>query len=66
VHRGDQKEEFYLPTKGRGYTYEIEECHKCILNNKIESDLWSHQDSLNLISIADKVRKQTGLKYLME
>lgn len=66
VHRGDQKEEFYLPTKGRGYAYEIEECHKCVLNNKIESDLWSHQDSLNLISIADKVRKQTGLKYLME
>lgn len=66
VHLGNQTEEFYLPTKGKGYTYEIEECHNCILNNKIESDFWSHKDSLNLISIVDEVRKQIGLIYPSE
>ncbi|WP_422105510.1 Gfo/Idh/MocA family protein [Winogradskyella sp.] len=54
------------PTKGKGFTYEIEECHRCIREHKIESDLWSHQDSLNLISIVDEVRKQIGLKYPSE
>ena len=66
VYLDNQKEEIHLPKKGRGYSYEIEECHKCILNYKIESDFWSHKDSLNLISIVDEVRKQTGLRYLME
>lgn len=64
--KNNKKDVRSLPTKGKGFTYEIEECHKCIRANKMESDLWSHQDSLNLISIADKVRKQIGLKYPLE
>lgn len=51
------------PTKGKGYTHEIEECHKCINENKIESDLWSHQNSLDLIKIVDEVRNQIGLVF---
>lgn len=59
----DQKEEFLLPTKGKGFTYEIEECHHCIKENKIESELWSHQNSLELIKIVDEVRSKIGLEY---
>ena len=57
------KVKFKLPTKGKGYTYEIEECHSCIKENKIESTLWSHQNSLDLIKIVDEVRTQVGLVF---
>lgn len=63
VIENDIKTDFVLPTKGKGFTYEIEECHKCIANNEIESKIWSHQNSLDLIEIADQVRKQAGIKY---
>ena len=59
----DIETNFVLPTKGKGFTYEIEECHHCITNNKIESQMWSHQNSLDLIEIADQVRKQAGIIY---
>ncbi|MBX9808273.1 MAG: Gfo/Idh/MocA family oxidoreductase, partial [Flavobacteriaceae bacterium] len=57
------EEEILLPTKGKGFTYEIEECHQCINENRIESMLWSHQNSLDLIKIVDQVRNQIGLEY---
>ena len=59
----DQEEEILLPTKGKGFTYEIEECHQCINENRIESMLWSHQNSLDLIKIVDQLRNQIGLEY---
>ena len=59
----NQEEEILLPTKGKGFTYEIEECHQCITENRIESVLWSHQNSLDLIKIVDQVRNQIGLEY---
>lgn len=59
----NSKEEFILPTKGKGFTYEIEECHRCIQEGKIESPLWSHQNSLDLIKIVDDVKNKIGLEY---
>jgi predicted dehydrogenase len=59
----NQEHEILLPTKGKGFTYEIEECHYCIKEHKIESTLWSHQNSLDLIKIVDRVRNQIGLEY---
>jgi len=55
-----------LPTAGRGFTYEIEECFRCIGEGRIESKKWSHHDSLNLITICDEIRKQIDLKYPFE
>ena len=59
-------QEFSLPTKGKGFTYEIEECLKCISQNKIESNLWSHQNSLEMIRITDDMRNQMEVKYPFE
>jgi predicted dehydrogenase len=59
----NQEVEYPLPTKGKGFTYEIEECHQCIKLNKIESELWSHQNSLELIKMVDEVKNQIGLVY---
>jgi predicted dehydrogenase len=61
--KNDEKVTYELPTKGKGYTYEIEECHKCINEGKIESALWSHQNSLDLIKIVDAVKLQIGLEF---
>jgi predicted dehydrogenase len=59
-------EKHLLPTKGKGFTYEIEECTDCILQGRLESKKWSLQDSLNLIMITDEIRKQTNLIYPFE
>lgn len=59
-------QDYSIPTKGKGFTYEIEECQKCIASGKIESSKWSHQDSLNLIEIMDEIRSQIGLRYPFE
>jgi predicted dehydrogenase len=59
----NHEREILLPTKGKGFTYEIEECHHCIKNDRIESTLWSHQNSLDLVTIVDQVRHQIGLEY---
>ena len=64
--KNDHQTEYSFPTKGKGFTYEIEECHQCIKEERIESEIWSHQNSLDLISIADAVRVQTGLKYTID
>jgi len=63
LFQDDVETKFDLPTKGKGFTYEIEECHKCIDANKIESEMWSHQNSLDLITITDQVRKEAGIVY---
>jgi predicted dehydrogenase len=60
----EHEEEFLLPTKGKGFTYEIEECQNCIKENRIESALWSHKNCLDLAQIVDDVKKQIGLEYL--
>ncbi|MCK8521747.1 Gfo/Idh/MocA family oxidoreductase [Aquimarina sp. D1M17] len=63
VIKNNHEVDYHFPTKGKGFTYEIEECHRCIHEKKLESDLWSHEDSLNLIQMVDEVRKQTGLEF---
>lgn len=55
-----------LPTIGKGYTYEIQEVHQCLNENKLQSDLWSHQNSLDLITLLDMVRAQNDIKFTFE
>jgi len=66
VETKQSTEAFHFPKKGRGFTYEIEECHKCISSGKLQSDLWSHQDSLQLITLMDEIRRQSGIRYPFE
>ncbi|MCM4153059.1 gfo/Idh/MocA family oxidoreductase [Arenibacter sp. N53] len=62
----NELEEIKLPTTGKGYYYEINEVHACISKGKLESDLWSHQNSLDLITILDTVRNQNGIVFPFE
>ncbi len=66
VIKNNEEVIFKLPTIGMGFSYEIVECHKCIRANKIESEVWSHQNSLDLITILDNIRDEVGLVYPQE
>lgn len=66
VVKNDTNYTFSVPTKGKGFYYEIIECHKCIANSQIESTKWSHQNSLDLIEIIDVIRQKIDLKYPSE
>ena len=66
IEQKGKRTEFEQLRKGKGFTYEIEECFRCIQAGKLESDLWSHQDSLNLITITDEIRRQSGVQYPFE
>jgi predicted dehydrogenase len=57
---------FEVGKVGKGYTYEIEEVHNCLNAGKTESDLWSHQNSRDLIEIMDTVRNKVGIVFPFE
>ncbi|WP_343697206.1 Gfo/Idh/MocA family oxidoreductase [Flavobacterium sp.] len=64
VFKNEEKEAvFTLPTLGKGYSHEIIECNNCILNNQIESKLWSHQNSLDLSEIVEEIKTQIRLPF---
>lgn len=57
---------FEMPTNGRGYFYEIQEVNSCLRSSNLESKLWSHQNSIDLIGLLDDVRKITGIIFPFE
>ena len=59
----NDEEVFNFPTLGKGYAYEAIECHHCIRNNQIESQLWSHQNSLDLSKITEEIKIQIDLPF---
>ncbi|HEA21762.1 hypothetical protein LCGC14_2417790 [marine sediment metagenome] len=62
----DVMEDFDLPTKGKGYTHEIDEVHDCLRKGKLQSEKWSLQNSLDLVNILDEVRNITGTTFPFE
>lgn len=54
---------FTFPALGKGYSHEIIECQNCILNNEIESKLWSHENSLDLSRIVEEIKNQIQLPF---
>lgn len=64
--KNGKETEFNLPTIGKGFTPEIREVHHCIKNKQLESKLWSHQNSLELIKLIDKVRAIIGVTFPSE
>ncbi len=66
VEKNDKLAKVQLPTRGKGYEYEIEEVHQCLRKGKTESDLWSLNHTCDLIRIMDDIRKQTGVVFPFE
>ena len=64
--KDDQEEKLEFTKLGKGYTYEIEEVHQCLREHKLESALWSHQNSMELIGLLDRIREQMGIRFPFE
>lgn len=62
----EKTQRFDLPRQGNGFVYEIEEVHRCLKAKKLESDLWSHQNSLDLAELLDTIRKKCGITFPFE
>ncbi len=60
---GQEARHISLPPVGKGFSHEIVECHHCLNKQKIESNLWRHEDSQNTIRILDEIRRQVGVVY---
>jgi predicted dehydrogenase len=63
IRAGYEPEHLHCAPLGKGFSHEIEECHRCLIDGRVESDLWSHQNSLDLMGILDEVRRQVGVVY---
>lgn len=63
MFKDNLEEKTSLPIAGKGFTHQIEECNSCLLENRTQSSLWSHQNSIELITLLDAVRKEIGLVY---
>jgi len=66
IEKNDKVEKFQMPTKGKGYEYEIEEVHRCLMNGALESKFWSLKNTHDLIRIMDDIREQTGVLFPFE
>ena len=66
LEKSGETERFNIPTPGKGYTYEIAEVNSCIRSGKKQSAKWSHQNSLDLHWILDKIRSLAGVKFPSE
>lgn len=64
--KDDKIQQFDLPRQGNGFVYEIEEVHQCLKAKKLESDLWSHQNSLDVAELLDTIRKKCGITFPFE
>ncbi len=52
-----------LPLASEGFSYEAEEVINCMKNNKTESDIMPHEESLRIMNIMDGIRRSWGLRY---
>ena len=46
-----------------GYDYEAQHVMQCLAEGRLESPLWSLDDSLNLMTLLDAVRAEAGIRY---
>jgi predicted dehydrogenase len=60
---GQKEEILQLPYQGHGYHFEAQEVMNCIRERREQSLLMTHQISLDLIELLDRVRVEIGLSY---
>ncbi len=63
TNMGPEPQETIIDFVGNGYNYQALEVQKCLSRAAIESDIWSHQNSLGLMQLMDQIRQQIGLVY---
>ena len=58
-----EPERLTFEREAHGYNYEIESANHALRAGLTENPDWSHQDSLNLMTLLDRVRGEIGLEY---
>ncbi|HSF45175.1 MAG TPA: Gfo/Idh/MocA family oxidoreductase [Chitinophagaceae bacterium] len=48
---------------GWGYQYQVRHVHECLRQGLIESPVMTHQNSLELMQVMDRVREIAGIRY---
>lgn len=66
IKTAHKDQQVLLPTVGKGYTHEIIEVNKCLRENQLESSLWSHTNSMELITLLDEIREKSGVHFPFE
>ncbi len=59
-------EEMVIDIEGNGYNYQAAEVMRCLDEGSIESQMWSHGDSWELMQLMDEIRRQGGIRYPMD
>lgn len=54
---GENEEELDLPFAINGFEYQIEEVNRCIKAGKLQSDIMSWQDSMEVMDIMDRIKR---------
>lgn len=62
----DITEVIKAPFDVNGYEYEMRHVTECILNGKLESDIYPHKTSIELCKMMDTLRNDWGMKYPFE
>lgn len=66
VKKENESIDIDLPVEGNGFVYEIQEVHNCLKKNKVESNLWSLTNSLELSKLLFEIRSQIGANFPFE
>ena len=66
LERNGETEVFRVPKIGKGYAHEIGEVHACLGKGKKQSELWSHQNSRDLVGLMDEIRGRTEIVFPFE
>ena len=66
LYSNSKEEKFEDSYNEARYKHEITEANECILCNRLESNIASHDFTLNLEVIMDEIRRQIGLIYPFE
>jgi predicted dehydrogenase len=57
---------YKVPKQISGYEYQVSESIKCIQENEIQSEFMSHEETLNILKIMDKLREEMKIVYPFE
>jgi len=57
---------YSYPYGDNGFEFEIKEACRCIKEGRNESRVMPHGKTLDILGLADEVRKQIGVRYLCD
>ena len=60
---GSKPEVVQIPYEGNGYGYQVREVHDCLRAGKLESEIVTHADTLEIMTLLDEMRAQWPLVY---